>query len=176
MERPACNPEYQESLFEKVGTKNPEGRLCITVANRLSQILTGEVDALEYLFGGTLMDEYYHWSIEHANGFAKTAAYLDASVHKDPSLKILEIGARTGLGTASVLEVLTRHGEGEHGAARYGHFTFTDISPSFFEKAREGFASQIARMTFEVLDISSDPAQQGFKRGSYDLIVAVKVS
>ena len=172
----ACNPEYQKSLFEKVGIRNPEGRLCVAVANQLSRILTGEVDALEYLFSGTLMDEYYHWSIEHANGFTKTAAYLDALVHKDPSLKILEIGAGTGSGTASVVEVLTRHGEGEYGAARYGHFTFTDISPSFFEKARERFASQIARMTFKVLDISSDPAQQDFEEGSYDLIVAVNVS
>lgn len=123
----ACNPGYQKSLFEKIGIRDPERRLCVAVANQLSRILTGEVDALEYLFSGTLVDEYYHWAIEHANGFTKTAAYLDAFVHKDPSLKILEIGAGTGSGTASVVEVLTRHGEGEHGAARYGHFTFTDV-------------------------------------------------
>ena len=70
----ACNPEYQESLFEQIGKKNPEGRLCNAVANQLSQILTGEVDALEYLFSSTLMEESYHWSIEHTNSFTKTVA------------------------------------------------------------------------------------------------------
>ena len=34
----------------------------------------------------------------------------------------------------------------------------------------------MARMTFKVLDMSSDAAQQGFEVGSYDLIVAVNVS
>ena len=86
------------------------------------------------------MDQFYRWSIEHQNGFSNIAVYLDAFVHKDPCLNILEIGAGTGNGTESVMEVLTRHGEGEHGAARYRHSTFTDISPSFFEKAKERFA------------------------------------
>ena len=169
------NLEYQESLFERVERSNPEGRLCIAVAKNLALILGGEVDALGLLFSGTFMDQFYRWSIEHQNGFAKIATYLDAFVHKDPSMNILEIGAGTGSGTESVMEVLTRHGEGEHGAVRYRHFTFTDISPSFFEKAREKFAGQTNRMTFNVLDISSDPVLQGFEAEGYDLIVAVNV-
>lgn len=169
------NVEYRESLFERLEKSNPEGRLCVAVARNLALILSGKLDALELLFSGTLMDQFYHWSIEHQNSFSKIAAYLNAFVHKDPSLNILEIGAGTGSGTESVMEVLTRHGEGEHGAARYRHFTFTDISPSFFEKARERFASQTSRMTFKVLDISSDPVHQDFETESYDLIVAVNV-
>lgn len=170
------NLEFRESLFERVEGSNPEGRLCNAVAKNLTVILTGELDALGLLFSGTLIDQYYRWSIEHENSFAKVEAYLDAFVHKDAGLNILEIGAGTGSGTEAVMEVLTRHGEGEHGAARYHHFTFTDISPSFFEKAKERFASQANRMSFNVLDISSDPVQQGFEAGSYDLIVAVNVS
>ena len=170
------NREHQDSLFERVERSNPEGRLCTTVAKNLTLILTGELDALGFLFSGSLMDQFYRWSIEHENSFAKIAAYLDAFVHKNPGLNVLEIGAGTGSGTDSVMEVLTRHGEGEHGAPRFDHFTFTDISPSFFEKARERFASQTNRMSFKVLDISSDPVQQGFETGSYDLIVAVNVS
>ena len=63
-----------------------------------------------------------------------------------------------------------------HGLARYRHYTFTNISPSFFELAKERFVSEADRMNFKVLDISLDPLQQGFEPQSYDLILAVNVS
>ena len=170
------NCEFQQSLFERVKRSNPEGRLCNLVAENLTNILTGELDPLGLLFSGSLMDEYYHWSINHGNGFASVATYLSGIVHKNAALNILEIGAGTGSGTDAVMGVLTRHGEVEHGAARFHHLTFTDISPSFFEKARERFASRTNRMTFQVLDITFDPLQQGFEAGSYDLVLAVNVS
>ncbi|TGO25707.1 hypothetical protein BPAE_0074g00160 [Botrytis paeoniae] len=50
-------------------------------------------------------------------------------------------------------------------------YTFTDISPGFFVAAKERFASA-PNMEISVLDISQDPADQGFELGSYDLIIA----
>lgn len=170
------NCGLQQSVFERAKRSDPEGRLCNLVAENLGKILTGEVDALGLLFSGSIMDEYYRWSINHENGFASIATYLNGFVHKNAALNILEIGAGTGSGTDAVMEVLTRHGEMENGAARFHHFTFTDISPSFFEKARERFASRTNRMTFQVLDITFDPLEQGFEAGSYDIILAVNVS
>ena len=52
----------------------------------------------------------------------------------------------------------------------------TDISPAFFEKAKDKFRQYLDRMTFAVLNIEKDPAEQGFENGSYDVIAASNVS
>lgn len=75
-----------------------------------------------------------------------------------------------------LIETLSRHGHGEDGTPRFEHYTFTDISPSFFEKAQEMFKDHSSRMSFRVLDIEKDPIKQGFEAEGYDLIVAANVS
>ncbi|KAH9896278.1 hypothetical protein F4778DRAFT_783560 [Xylariomycetidae sp. FL2044] len=60
-------------------------------------------------------------------------------------------------------------------ASSYGTYTFTDISPSFFEKARDRFADQGDHMIFKTLDIEKAPVEQGFTPGSYDLVIASNV-
>jgi NADPH:quinone reductase-like Zn-dependent oxidoreductase len=64
------------------------------------------------------------------------------------------------------------HGEGEEGAPRFESYTFTDISPSFFEKAKEKFSHALDYMNFKVLEIENDPAEQGFEYGTYDVVIA----
>lgn len=79
--------------------------------------------------------------------------------------------------TEPVLAALSRRGEGEQSrtALRCKSYTFTDISPSFFEKAKERFSEHSDRMLFRTLDIEKDPAQQDFKPGSYDMVLAANV-
>jgi hypothetical protein len=51
---------------------------------------------------------------------------------------------------------------------------YTDISSGFFLAAKERFKNYQG-IDFKVLDISKDPVEQGFKSGSYDLIIAANV-
>lgn len=53
-----------------------------------------------------------------------------------------------------------------------GAYTYTDISSGFFERARDKFGRWAGQMDFKTLDISRDPAEQGFAAGEYDLILA----
>lgn len=57
----------------------------------------------------------------------------------------------------------------------FNSYTFTDISPAFFEKAREEFSVHQDRMEFRKLDISRSPEEQGFKPHYYDLVLASSV-
>lgn len=75
-------------------------------------------------------------------------------------------------------------GAGTGGATKYvlgneqlcfNSYTFTDISPSFFEKASRIFEQHEDRMEFRTLDIRQDPLAQGFKAQSYDMIIASNV-
>lgn len=57
----------------------------------------------------------------------------------------------------------------------YSRYTFTDISSGFFTAASERFVNYPG-IEFKTLDISRDPAEQGFEIGTYDLIIASNVS
>lgn len=102
-------------------------------------------------------------------------AFLDALAHRNSDMKILEVGAGTGGATSPILDTLIRHGEEESGAARFNTYDFTDISPSFFEKAKETFHASADLMNFRTLDIETDPARQGFDLEQYDLVIGANV-
>lgn len=57
----------------------------------------------------------------------------------------------------------------------FNSYTFTDISPAFFEKAQEIFTAHEDRMIFQKLDITKKPEEQGFTPHSYDMVIASSV-
>ncbi|KAL8867236.1 MAG: hypothetical protein Q9174_005794, partial [Haloplaca sp. 1 TL-2023] len=155
--------EKLEGQVEKVDIL---GRLLVHVTRNLRHILEGRTDALQLLFEGDLLNEFYVYVNQAAPSFRRLASYLDLLAHKQPNLKILEVGAGTGSATRDVLSVLSKGGY-----HRFEHYAFTDISASFFEKAKQDFQAQADRMTFLPLNIEQDPLQQGFD-GRYDVVIA----
>ncbi|RDA88606.1 hypothetical protein CP532_5867 [Ophiocordyceps camponoti-leonardi (nom. inval.)] len=100
-------------------------------------------------------------------GYIDPKEFFSLSSHARPTLKILEIGGGTGSATRVILESLIS----KTGNRMYSEYTFTDISSAFFTPAKERF-SQYTGLTFQVLDITKDPSEQGFQSGFYDLIIA----
>ncbi|KAJ8122283.1 hypothetical protein ONZ43_g1483 [Nemania bipapillata] len=84
--------------------------------------------------------------------------YLDALAHKDPSMKILEIGTGTG-------DILSTLGQ------RYLEYHVTESSPSASLKEQKALLD--SRVSVKPLDLGEDPMQQGFEAQSYDAVVAV---
>ncbi|KAL8709002.1 MAG: hypothetical protein Q9220_006211 [cf. Caloplaca sp. 1 TL-2023] len=155
-----------EQLLRRMEEADPIGKSIVRVARNLKNILEGNVDALHLLFHDGLMDDYYRFSNQLATSFRSLDLYVDLLAHKRSNLNILEIGAGTGSATRDILHVLTQ----DH-IRRFGEYTFTDVSASFFPKAREDFRDQADRMKFMPLDIEKDPLQQGFM-ARYDVVVA----
>ncbi|KAI0544367.1 polyketide synthase [Xylaria curta] len=157
--------EYEIGKLEK----SPEGALIVAVGQALPLILTGEIDPLGIFFSGKLADDFYQGAFGAERCFAQLSSYLDALVHKNPSMKFLEIGAGTGGTTKSIMRALTRNQE------RFLEYCFTDISPAFFEVARDVFSDHSARMSYKVLNIEKSIEEQGFELGQYDVIIAANV-
>lgn len=105
----------------------------------LPHIWSGEIDPLQISFNDQLVETVYRHGTGAEISYAKLAGFLDALAHRNPDMKILEVGAGTGGATSPILDTVIRHGEEEAGAARFNTYDFTDISPSFFEKAKETF-------------------------------------
>lgn len=156
-------PTYREALLSRPEKSGPEGEVYITIGRNLVRILRGEVDPLELLFQEQHLQNFYS-SPSFTTNYQKISAFVDLSAHKNPNQSILEIGAGTGGATGPILNVLgPPELIDENGTPRYEQYTYTDISPGFFQDAKERFIRHLDRLIFRTLDIEKDPLQQEFE-------------
>ncbi|WP_432897931.1 L-histidine N(alpha)-methyltransferase [Micromonospora matsumotoense] len=135
-------------------------------------VLRGSVRATEVMFPGgstVLVEDAYRGSpvVDRANELV-VAAVLDRVGRLGGPVTVVEIGAGTGGTTASLLPALTATGVDLT-------YVYTDISPAFLQHGRQRFAERYPTVRFQRLDISGDPAAQGFPPGEADLVVAANV-
>lgn len=145
---------------------NSDVRIMLLVGKTMPRVFRGETTMLEHFRTSGLLDEYY------ANGFGTkqstiwVGSIIKQLTNRNPHLNILEIGAGTGGATKRILDTIGHD---------FNTYTFTDISSSFFENAAETFSGWSNRMVFKVCNAEDDPVAQGFKPGSYDVVVAFMV-
>ncbi|PYI05349.1 polyketide synthase [Aspergillus sclerotiicarbonarius CBS 121057] len=155
--------EYIKTLHERVESGSKRGLLVSTVCRNLAGFIR---DPLAYLFANNLLADVYYEML---------GRFIGELAHKNPRMKIMEIGAGTGAMTDACLKALSIHFESGPSLRRYGQWDFTDISSSFFPSAQNLFAAEGQHMRFKVLDIEQDPEAQGFECGTYDMVVAFLV-
>ena len=160
-------------LHNIVRSRDAQGEMLCVLGEQIVPILRQEVEPLEIMLSDGLLTRHYEADAMNAH-FSKTmgelVSHLSDLVH---NMRILEVGAGTGGTTLPVLQALTRDRK-EEGAV-YVNYTFTDISTGFFENAREKLAHWSQHITFQKLDITQDPAEQGFELEDFDVIIAANV-
>jgi NADPH:quinone reductase-like Zn-dependent oxidoreductase/ubiquinone/menaquinone biosynthesis C-methylase UbiE len=173
-EDPDLHGSALEALLTECLSENPKWQLFPRAARALSSIIRGETNALEVLFNDHGAEDYYSEIFGFFSQDKRVSKFLDLLTHEKPGLKILEIGSGTGSMTGIILKAIEAF-EKETGQTRLAEFTYTDISPSFFEAAREKFAYFEDRMVFKTFNVDIDPMQQGFQEAHYDVVVAGSV-
>lgn len=168
----AATPSDEVDLLDRVRNSSSDGKLLCQAGEHLLAMMRGEVIPIEILMQDNCLHDYYQYGIGTEQLYAQMTQYIDLIAHKDPDMSILEIGAGTGGATLPILETI---GGRKGTSPRLKHYTYTDISMGFFEKAHDKFKPWLPYMTFQKLDCSQDPVQQGFKEGDYDLVVAYNV-
>lgn len=163
-------------LSEYEASGHPEAVVVCRIGRDIVPILRGEVDGLHLLFGkDDVLERFYRTAVGTQKIHRLMKAYAEALSHKrGADLKVLEIGAGTGGTTTSILEGISPTGSRINGDSRLLKYTYTDISPGFFEQAAQKFSKWKAggMIEFRVLDIEKDIEEQGFDDASYDLIIA----
>ncbi|KAH0594700.1 Polyketide synthase [Metarhizium humberi] len=154
---------YGEGFY---GPNDPDFQLTAASGENLPAVIRGETTILEHLTKDNKLNNYY----QHALGFHALNDLIAATVkqiaHRYPRMNICEVGAGTGGASRRIFAEL---------GTAYSSYTYTDISSGFFSKAQEDFAAYKDRMIYKTLDITVDPAEQGFEHGAYDLVVAANV-
>ncbi|KAL4863553.1 hypothetical protein BDV12DRAFT_206394 [Aspergillus spectabilis] len=137
----------------------------IRIYQHSTALFHGQADSLSLLLKDDLLTAIYHLA-----QLCDFADFFRVFAHNRPWIRVLEIGAGTGGVTATILPAL----QGPHGERMYDSYTYTDISPGFFDAAQERF-SRYDGVSYRPLDITVDPVTQGFDAASYDLIIASNV-
>ena len=160
----------REQLISQVEDAGVDSYFFMHIGRNLIKVLCGEVDPLDLMFRNGLAERYYEQMLANEHHAHPTSTYIDLLCFKNPSLKIIEIGAGTGGQTTRILERLS-----SDGIKKWAQYDYTDISPAFFVQARTKFRDHVDQMSFRVCDISKDPTSQSFDAGSYDLVLASHV-
>lgn len=140
--------------------------LITRLLNNCVAIFDGSKEVLELYFIDEALTKLYSLTGDRID----SSEFFVTMGHTYPTLKILEIGAGTGGTTIVALQALTSI----NNEPIYSQYTFTDISSGFFSAAKERF-KDFHGLEYKTLDISKDPADQGFELGTYDLIIASNV-
>lgn len=160
--------EQRASLQSRVMGSSTNGEMISRLGLKLPAILRGEVEPLELMMEGQLLYRYYVEALKWNRSNIQAAELVRLYTHKNPRSRILEIGGGTGGCTQLVVDAL---GDSKP----VDRYDFTDVSAGFFEAARERFADWRDVMRFRKLDIETDPEDQGFECGAYDVVLACQV-
>nr|ALQ32786.1 putative polyketide synthase [Fusarium babinda] len=165
-----------ESRLMEVDSVLPAWKLYTTCARKLPEILAGELDPLQVVFESNQADMFYSHLFRNLCADGRLNYFLELASHGNPALRILEVGAGTGGMTGHVISALQER-EKRTGGLAFSGYTYTDISPSFFETASQRWPDlqSQGRITFKTLDLDRPIDSQGFEPGSYDLVIAASV-
>ncbi|KAH9832144.1 Polyketide synthase pksF [Teratosphaeria destructans] len=155
--------------IERFGEKtveSPDVQLSLFMGKLMPKAFRGEVDILEELRQSGLLEGIYKEGAGLRHAIELLTLMLTQLCDRHPHLRICEIGAGTGSATHTILNTI---------GSKFDHYTFTDVSGAFLDSAMESFAPWIDHMSFKTLNVETDPVEQGFQEGEFDVVVASQV-
>ncbi|KAF2721125.1 putative polyketide synthase [Polychaeton citri CBS 116435] len=137
------------------------------IGPKLASILKDECEPLAILSNNKLFSKIYS-ETSSSRCYSQMAAYCTELGKQTPEMKVLEIGAGTGSATEPILRALCNKDR-----RLISSYTFSDISPGFFEAARTRLADFADILDYQVLDVEQAVTIEA--EGSYDLVIACNV-
>ncbi|VAW96724.1 Polyketide synthase modules and related proteins [hydrothermal vent metagenome] len=159
------------NLKEQYPALDAQISLLIDCGLATSAILKGEIDPLNIIFpeADTSRATRFYSEAPATQAMNETVCNtIEQAIANIPAgrkLRVLEIGAGTGGTTAFVLPRLP---------AGKVEYTYSDISPAFFNNAKQRF-SEFDFVEFKTLNIEQSPFEQGYVQQEFDLVIAANV-
>ncbi|HEX4954746.1 MAG TPA: SDR family NAD(P)-dependent oxidoreductase [Thermoanaerobaculia bacterium] len=152
----------------------PHVELLEAAVAALPEVLAGRRSGMEVLFPGGSSDRVeriYRGQVVadrfHRRLAAEALAVARRARQEGRRARLLEVGAGTGAATGFVLAALAE-------ASLEADYCYTDVSAAFLRHGEERFGGR-AGLSFRLLDLEREPAEQGFAAGTFDAVVAVHV-
>lgn len=155
------------SIVEDYPAYIAEAVMLMRCGHYLADTLQDKVDPLQVIFSDNEMGilEHFYDSSPSCRVYNAIIRTLMADVCRQlpdgRTLRILEVGGGVGGTTAHILPLLP---------PEQSEYVFTDITEVFLIRARQRFA-RYPFFSAQILDISRDPAAQGFEGRDFDIII-----
>ena len=166
--------EEKKRLFGAVKSASVNGEMVCRLGPQIVAFLRREVTPLELLMEDKLLYKYYRSALKFDQANIQLSKIVKHLVHRNPRVKILEIGAGTGATTRCILNVIGNGQKSGYGPLA-SEYHFTDVSSGFFGDAQAQFGDWSDLLSYRKLNIEIDPEKQGFECGSYDIVIACQV-
>ncbi|KAJ6104774.1 hypothetical protein N7523_011094 [Penicillium sp. IBT 18751x] len=163
--RPEWTHDTKETISEILKRKQDsiDVRTLAAVGETLPSVVRGHTSLLDTLMKDNLLSKFYSNALGARSYLDELARITGQISTRYPHINLVEIGAGAGESTEAVLRQMD---------TAFASYTYTDLTDSMFDAAREKFDEYQARMAFKVLDIEGDVAKQGFLGESYDVVIA----
>lgn len=165
--------ETEADYLAELGRVSTDGQLLCEVGETLLGMIDGNIPEHYTPENNSVLGKYCSTTLGISACNDMIAKLMELSGHKRPDQKILQVGAGTASLTLQVLEAL---GGQDDTTPCFSQYVFTDSDATDFGNAQELLRAWGDRIKFNVLDIEKDPAQQGFEKESFDVILAGHVS
>jgi hypothetical protein len=114
--------------------------------------------------------------LENTSDFLSGALrrYFELALHKNPNLKILEIGSDSDSEASTLIEAIDYMDDGRGSVARISSYTVTRKLSLDLEHIKAKANHHGGLLEFKTLDLNTDLAMQGFCLGTYDLVLVLE--
>ena len=159
------------AIIEELATKLcevPEAKCLKTLHDNIDRVLGGDTNSFRMLMENNLLTELSTSGVFVKGAYLQLQGLVDLLAHKNPRMRILEVGVGSAGATAAVLETLSAKSIFK----RFAEYVLTDSAGWCLSNAKARFSDCGGGLVFQTLDILKDPISQGFEEHSFDLIIA----
>ena len=129
------------------------------VISNIDPLFTGSVSSWESLIPADTVTSFYDFVSEF-----DSSAFFKTLGHSKPNLRLLEVGNWARSPSTTALQSLTLR----NGRNLWSRYTFASKNLVATEERLTGYLN----LEYVTLDISEDPADQGFEGRQYDIVIA----
>ena len=165
----SSNKAERAAFLDAEESTSAFGKLVCEAGKSLPAVFNGEMDASSVMKEDSLLDRFDASNISVDHAYRTCARWVKLAGRRNPQMRILQLGARTGHATTHILQALTSE---DSSIPAFASLDFTDRSEYLVTQAKVAFEKWGSLINYHQLDIRKDPVEQGLKAHSYDLIFA----
>lgn len=172
--------DWEKEKESWLGNENLKSQIVLidAVLKDLVDILTGKklstqiifpnssVELVEGVYKNNPIADYFNQALSN-----KIIDYVKLRLahESSPNIRIIEVGAGTGATSALVLKKLKNY---QHAIKEY---CYTDISNAFLNHAEKSYGADNPFLTYGILNIEKEIADQNYDTGAYDIVIGSNV-
>jgi len=175
-QRLLCGDPLLEQTLDDLRISNSDCDLYIRVGRHLAQIMDAQMNPAD-IIPPEIMQQGCDLAPNIEICHVKIADYVRLLAHKNPALRILELGTSTSSG--AIAEKILHAWDSSDSmiisqeyTTTWQKYTCTNLSPKLMDTTKERLEKWSNHLSHAVLDPLKDIVQQGFEYQEYDLLIS----